>query len=110
MSGSPGGRLSAVVLLGSGAALVASLFVAVRLDGAAREAITTTDSLRQELQSAREELNRAARRADSLSSRRRVLRAAEGMGFRAPEDAEVRFLPELGPGADTEGESRGSGQ
>lgn len=110
MSGTEGGRGAAAVLVASVAALVGSLIVAVYLDNAAREAITATDSLRRELQSAREGLNRAARRADSLSSRRRVLRAAGRMGFRAPADSEVRYLPELesgvGPDSDTEGSGR----
>lgn len=110
MSGTEGGQWSAAVLVVSLAALVGSLIVAVRLDGAAREAITATDSLRQELQSARERLNRAVRRADSLSSRRRVLRAAGRMGFRAPADTEVRFLPELERGTGSDGETEGSGR
>lgn len=94
MSGASGGRWSTLVLLVSAAALVGSLFVAVRRDGAARELITATDSLRQEVQSAREALNGATRRADSLASRRRIREVAGRMGFRPAEDEEIRILPE----------------
>lgn len=94
MSGSAGGRWPTLVLLVSAAALVGSLFVAVRRDGAAREAVATADSLRQEVQAAREALNRARRRADSLASRPRILEVAGRMGFRPAEDEEIRILPE----------------
>lgn len=95
MSRAAGGRGTTIVLAASVAALVGSMFVAVRRDGAAREVIAATDSLRERMQSAREALNREVRRADSLSSRQRILRAAGRMGFRAPADTEVRFLPEV---------------
>lgn len=94
MSRRGGGRWPTLVLFVSAAVLVGSLFVAVRRDGAAREVIAATDSLRQEVQSARETLNRGIRRADSLSSRRRILEVAGRMGFRPAEDTEIRFLPE----------------
>ena len=94
MSGTAGGRWSTLVLLVSAAALVGSLFVAVRRDGAARDVIAATDSLRREVQSAREALNGATRRADSLASRRRILEVAGRMGFRPAEDEEIRILPE----------------
>lgn len=93
MSAASGGRWSTLVLLVSAAAFVGSLFVAVRRDGAARELITATDSLRQEVQAAREALNGATRRADSLASRRRILEVAGRMGFRPAEDEEIRILP-----------------
>jgi len=89
-----GGRGATVVLAVSAAALVGSMFVAVRRDGAVRELITVTDSLRQEVQSAREALNGATRRADSLASRRRILEVAGRMGLRPAEDEEIRILPE----------------
>lgn len=101
---------SAAVLAVSLTALAGSLIVGIRLDGAAREAITVTDSLREELRSAREDLNRAVRRADSLGSRRRILRAAGRMGYRAPADTEVRFLPELERSTGPDGQSEGSGR
>lgn len=94
MSGANGAPRSTLVLLVSAAAFVGSLFVAVRRDGAVRELITVTDSLRQEVQSAREALNGAMRRADSLASRRRILEVAGRMGFRPAEDEEIRILPE----------------
>lgn len=94
MSRTGGGRWPTLVLLVSALALVASLFVAVRRDGAARDVIAATDSLRREVQSAREALNTAMRRADSLASRRRILRVAGRMGFRPAEDEEIRILPE----------------
>lgn len=94
MSGTAGGRWPTLVLLVSAAALVGSLFVAVRRDGRARDVIAATDSLRQEVQSAREALNGAVRRADSLASRRRIQEVAGRMGFRPAEDEEIRILPE----------------
>lgn len=95
MSGRGGGRWPTLLLVASVSALVGSMYVAVRRDASAREAITATDSLRAEMQAARERLNRETRRADSLGSRERILRAAGRMGFRAPADTEVRFLPEV---------------
>lgn len=92
---SASGRWPTVVLVASVSALVGSMYVAVRRDAAARETIEATDSLRAELQAARERMNRETRRADSLGSRQRILRAAGRMGFRAPADTEVRFLPEV---------------
>ncbi len=94
MSGTGGGRWPTLVLLLSALALVASLFVAVRRDGAARDLIAATDSLRREVESARETLNTSMRRADSLTSRRRILQVAGRMGFRPAEDEEIRILPE----------------
>lgn len=94
MSGTAGGRWPTLVLLVSAVALVGSLFVAVRRDGRARDVIADTDSLRQEVQSTREALNGAVRRADSLASRRRILEVAGRMGFRPAQDEEIRILPE----------------
>lgn len=94
MSGTGGGWRPTLVLILSALVLVASLFVAVRRDGAARDVIAATDSLRREVQAAREILNTAVRRADSLASRRRILRVAGRMGFRPAEDEEIRILPE----------------
>ncbi|MFB6241152.1 MAG: hypothetical protein ABEJ46_06315, partial [Gemmatimonadota bacterium] len=84
------GRWPTLVLVASAAALVGSLYVAVRRDASARATISATDSLRAEMQAARERLNRQTRRADSLGSRERILRAAGRLGFRAPADTEVR--------------------
>lgn len=97
MSGSRRSRWSTAVAVLSAAALVGSMLVAVRRDGAAREAITDADSLRREVQAAREVLNRELRRADSLSSRQRIVEVAGRMGLRPAEDGEVRFLPATGP-------------
>lgn len=94
MSGTAGGRWPSLVLLVSAAAFVGSLFVAVRRDGAAREAVASMDSLRREVQGVREALHRARRRADSLASRRRILEVAGRMGFRPAADEEIRILPE----------------
>lgn len=94
MSGTAAGRWPTLVLLVSAAALVGSLFVAVRRDGRARDVIAAADSLRQEVQSTREALDGAVRRADSLASRRRILDVAGRMGFRPAEDEEIRILPE----------------
>lgn len=109
MSATGGGGWPVAVLTASLAALAGSLIAAVRVDGAAREAIAAADSLREELRSAREQLSREVRRADSLSSRRRVRRAAGRMGFRLPDDTAVRFLPELQRGADGGRENRTRG-
>lgn len=95
MSRGAGTRWRTLALAVSAASLVGSLFVAVRVDGAARSAITATDSLRDRAQSAREALNRGLRRADSLASRPRILRVAGRMGFRPAEDTEVRYLPDV---------------
>lgn len=109
MSGLSDGRGVTVVLAVSAAALLGSMFVAVRRDGAAREAIEVTDSLRREVQAAREALNRGMRRADSLGSRQRILEAAGRMGFRPAGDTEVRYLPE-GSGETAESFTERSGR
>lgn len=85
------------------------MFVAVRRDGRAREVIAATDSLRDEVQEARDALNAARRRADSLGSRRRILDVAGRMGFRAPADTAVRLLPRVRRDT-TEADTEGSGR
>ncbi len=97
MSGRRRGRWATAVLVLSAAALVGSMFVAVRRDGAAREAITDADSLRREVQAASEALNRGLRRVDSLSSRQRIVEVAGRMGLRPARDDEVRVLPTASP-------------
>lgn len=85
-------RWRTAVVLVSAAALVGAMFVAVRRDGRARRVLADTDSLRDAVQTARERLSRARRRADSLSSRPRIVEVAGRMGFRPAADTEVRRL------------------
>lgn len=76
-------------------ALVASMVLAVRRASEVRETADRVERLRRDLNEAREHVARAAHRADSLSSRRRVVRSAQSMGFHVPADSEVRLLPDL---------------
>lgn len=103
----PGTRRRARIALAVVSVLVlgASMIVAVRRAGQAREELSRTADLRSEVEEARDEVRRARRAVDSLRSRRRILEAAGRMGFRTPADSQVRFLPESA--AETAGRAPG---
>lgn len=86
------------------AALGGSMLVAVRRSAEVRETAREVDSLEIRAAELRERGARAARAADSLASRRRILEVAGQLGFRVPPDSMVHHVADASVSA-AEGES-----
>lgn len=95
-----------LLLLAGAAALAGGMATAVARGSAVRSLEEEIARLEEEISEARMRLLGAMRTVDSLTSRERILRAADPLGLRPADDDEITFLREPGGSGGDPGEER----